>query len=184
MERSSSTWFFPIPSGVHSYFQYSKVSSASHTQQNQPKHPPTGYCFSAWSPEYLFSPQNPSFAKFIPQRSYLLLPVYLQLSSPAEAKLFFQHQPRMRLPGTRQGFIFPRQKHTFIKRHVFVHYSMHMHHMARISLILKTYSSCIMILHTIMFCLSGKDQYKNDYYQLMQFFLDIVSDVNPAMVTF
>ena len=32
----------------------------------------------------LFSPQNNPFAKFIPQRSHLLIPVFLQLSSPAE----------------------------------------------------------------------------------------------------
>ena len=84
------------------------------------------------------SPQNLPFAKFIPQWSHLLLPVFLQLSSPVEAKSIPQHQPRIRLPGTRQGFIFLRRKHTFIKRHIH-HYSMHMHHTTRISLILKTY---------------------------------------------
>ena len=67
---------------------------------------PTEYHFPAWSLEYLFSPQNPPFAKFIPQRSHLLLPVFLQLSSPAEAKSILQHQPRIRLPGIRQGFTF------------------------------------------------------------------------------
>ena len=62
----------------------------------------------------LFSPQSNPLAKFIPQRSYLLLPVFLQLSSPAEAKIYSPTSAQEWLPGTRQGFTFLDDKHTFI----------------------------------------------------------------------
>ena len=74
---------------------------------------PTEYCFPARPLEYLFSPQSNPFAKFIPQRSHLLLPVFLQLSSPAEAiNQYFNISPGVtsRHPSR---IYFPRRKHTF-----------------------------------------------------------------------
>ena len=90
-----------------------RVSPASYYQHSAKYLSPHRVLLPSKIIRVLFSPQSNPFAKFIPQRSHLLLPVFLQLSSPAEAKSILQHQPRIRLPGTRQGFIFL-DENTFI----------------------------------------------------------------------
>ena len=84
-----------------------KISPANYYQQlSKASLSPTEYCFPARSLEY-FSPRRViPFAKIIPQRSHLLLPVFLQSSSPAEVKAYSSTSAQEWLPGTRQGFTF------------------------------------------------------------------------------
>ena len=74
----------------------------------------------------LFSPQSNPFAKFIPQRSHLLLPVFLQLSSPAEITKHYSPTSAQDVTSRHPSRIyFPRQK-TYIHKHrTSIHYSMH-----------------------------------------------------------
>ena len=58
----------------------------------------------------LCSPQSNAVARFIPQRSYLLLSVFLQLSSPAKAYSSTSAQDTTSQHPSRIHF--PRQKHT------------------------------------------------------------------------
>ena len=96
-----------IPSEVYQHFRYSKdIPSKLLSITQQSISIPTEYRSPAWSLEYISPRRVIPFTKSIPSRSYLLLSVFLQISSQAEAKSTLQHQPRIRLPGIRQGSIF------------------------------------------------------------------------------
>ena len=84
------------PSEVYQHFQYNKDIPSKLPSTIQQKHPsPHRVSLPSMVARVFFSPQNLPFAKFIPQWSHLLLPVFLQLSSPAEAKSILQYQPRI-----------------------------------------------------------------------------------------
>ena len=72
-----------------------------------------------------FSPQNLPFAKFIPQRSHLLLPVFLQWSSPAEAKVYSSTSAQDVASWHPSRIHFPKTKTYIHKHHTSIHYSMH-----------------------------------------------------------
>ena len=64
-------------------------------------------------PHRVHSPQSNLFAKFSPQRSHLLLPVFLQPSSPAETtKLYSSIAAQELISRHLSRIYFPRRKHT------------------------------------------------------------------------
>ena len=100
-----------IPSEVHQHFQHNKdiLSKLLSTLSKVPLSPHRVSPPSMVA-RVLFSLQNLPFAKFIPQRSHLLLPVFLQLLPPAEAKAYPSISAQDMTSQHPSRIYFPRQK--------------------------------------------------------------------------
>ena len=105
-----------IPSKVYQCFQHNKgIPSKLLSTTQQSTSLPTRVLLPSKIARVLFSPQSNPFAKFIPQRSYLLLPVFLQPSSLAEITSSILQTSAQELISRHPSRIyFPRRKHTFI----------------------------------------------------------------------
>ena len=105
----------PIPSKIHQIFQQSSTMvSPAELSSISAKYLSSHIVLFPSKIARIISPRR-VISKFIPQRSHLLLPVFLQSVSPVEMKnATLQHQVQDLTSRHPSRIYFPRQKHTFI----------------------------------------------------------------------